>query len=341
MIYGKAMEQVCTLLQSKEVQKQEEVKYVQLMNLMRSAQVTGEELEIEKPELQLEALTHSGVNNLNGVVSQIVNLKLDQYKMKVKDLKENLALYHKQIVLISGITKIEDEEKMEQMTKVDMPRLEHIGVDKVYYATKQVEVKENEIVRCLLQMDMIQESISILEQRFDQMVDDNVIFVNDIEAKQKIEEVKKKAMEQEEQSPSQAHLCPTEAKFDARSGQAKLITWMNSELNSVNCIYVVDSLDRERIGKARAEFQAIINDPFMKNSAILVFANKQDMKGAMSPMEVCEGLGLFNLHNRRWHIQGSCATKGEGLYEGLDWLSVTLKEMQATGVSTSVGSSTI
>ncbi|KAK9095608.1 hypothetical protein Scep_027077 [Stephania cephalantha] len=98
-------------------------------------------------------------------------------------------------------------------------------------------------------------------------------------------------------------------------------------------IYVVDSLDRERIGKARAEFQAIIKDPFMLNCAILVFANKQDMKGAMTPMEVCEGLGLYNLKNKRWHIQGACALRGDGLYEGLDWLSGTLKEMKAAGYS--------
>ncbi|KAG5536821.1 hypothetical protein RHGRI_024301 [Rhododendron griersonianum] len=42
-------------------------------------------------------------------------------------------------------------------------------------------------------------------------------------------------------------------------------------------IYVVDSLDRERIGKAKQEFQAIIRDSFMLNSIILMFANKQDM----------------------------------------------------------------
>ncbi|KAL5980383.1 hypothetical protein ACLOJK_028291 [Asimina triloba] len=35
-------------------------------------------------------------------------------------------------------------------------------------------------------------------------------------------------------------------------------------------IYVVDSLDRERIGRAKAEFQAIIRDPFMLNSVILM-----------------------------------------------------------------------
>ncbi|KAH9607355.1 hypothetical protein KSS87_020126 [Heliosperma pusillum] len=103
-------------------------------------------------------------------------------------------------------------------------------------------------------------------------------------------------------------------------------------------IYVVDSLDRERVVKAKQEFQAIINDPFMLNSVILVFANKQDMKGAMTPLEVCEGLGLFDLKNRKWHIQGTCALRGDGLYEGLDWLASTLKEVRAAGYS-SVGTS--
>ena len=62
-------------------------------------------------------------------------------------------------------------------------------------------------------------------------------------------------------------------------------------------------------------------------------------KGAMTPMEVCEGLGLYDLRNRVWHIQGTCALKGDGLYEGLDWLASSLKELQASGRSTSVGSS--
>ncbi|KAF7085402.1 hypothetical protein CFC21_088839 [Triticum aestivum] len=87
-------------------------------------------------------------------------------------------------------------------------------------------------------------------------------------------------------------------------GQEKLRPlWRHYFNNTDGLIYVVDSLDRERIGKAKAEFQTIINDPFMLNSVILVFANKQDMKGAMTPMEVCEGLGLYDLKNRVWHIQ--------------------------------------
>ena len=36
-------------------------------------------------------------------------------------------------------------------------------------------------------------------------------------------------------------------------------------------------MDRDRIGAAREEFLAIVKDPLMLNSAILVLANKQDM----------------------------------------------------------------
>ncbi|TQD70963.1 hypothetical protein C1H46_043503 [Malus baccata] len=124
-------------------------------------------------------------------------------------------------------------------------------------------------------------------------------------------------------------------------GQEKLRPlWRHYFNNTDGLIYVVDSLDRERIGRAKEEFQvAIISDPFMLSSVILVFANKQDMKGAMSPMEVCEGLGLFDLKNRKWHIQGTCALRGDGLYEGLDWLASTLKEMRAAGYSSAGTSS--
>ncbi|XP_020395570.1 ADP-ribosylation factor 1, partial [Zea mays] len=61
-------------------------------------------------------------------------------------------------------------------------------------------------------------------------------------------------------------------------GQEKLRPlWRHYFNNTDGLIYVVDSLDRERIGKAKAKFHAIINDPLMLNSVILVFANKQDM----------------------------------------------------------------
>jgi ADP-ribosylation factor protein 1 len=32
-------------------------------------------------------------------------------------------------------------------------------------------------------------------------------------------------------------------------------------------------------------------------------------------------LGLHSVRGRPWYIQACCATTGDGLYEGLDWLS--------------------
>jgi ADP-ribosylation factor protein 1 len=123
-------------------------------------------------------------------------------------------------------------------------------------------------------------------------------------------------------------------------GQEKLRPlWRHYFNNTDGLIYVVDSLDKDRIDRAANEFHSIINDPFMRNSAILVFANKQDMKNCMSAAEVAEALGMHTLKGRRWHVQSAVATQGLGLYEGLDWLSSTLKSLHSRGVATSVGTS--
>jgi ADP-ribosylation factor protein 1 len=113
-------------------------------------------------------------------------------------------------------------------------------------------------------------------------------------------------------------------------GQEKLRPlWRHYFNNTDALIFVVDSQDRERIGKAAAEFQAILQDPLMIHSAILVFANKQDMKGCLTPAEVCNALGLPEMRTRKWHVQQAVAIRGEGLYEGLDWLASTLKSSNA------------
>jgi ADP-ribosylation factor-like protein 1 len=53
---------------------------------------------------------------------------------------------------------------------------------------------------------------------------------------------------------------------------------------------------------------------------LLVFCNKQDVEGALKPEEISEQLGLAGGEKgREWSVRGSCATKGEGLEEGLDW----------------------
>merc|ERR1719373_1019172 len=64
----------------------------------------------------------------------------------------------------------------------------------------------------------------------------------------------------------------------------------------------------------------MLNEDELSDAIVLVFANKQDLPHAMSANEVSSKLGLDRLRNRRWHIQACCATTGDGLYEGMEWL---------------------
>ncbi|CAM8980569.1 unnamed protein product [Rhodiola kirilowii] len=116
--------------------------------------------------------------------------------------------------------------------------------------------------------------------------------------------------------------------WDAGGRERISSLWRHYFDNLDALIFAVDSTDRERIGTAKAEFQINVNFPLLVNCAILVLANKQDQKGAMTPREVSEELGLLELKDRKWHIQGTCAIKGDGLCEGLDWLACITKEMK-------------
>ena len=69
----------------------------------------------------------------------------------------------------------------------------------------------------------------------------------------------------------------------------------------------------------------MLSDDELRESSLLVFANKQDLPNAMNCAEITDKLGLASLSQRsNYHIQSTCATTGDGLYEGLDWLSANL-----------------
>uniref|UniRef100_A0A183BPE4 ADP-ribosylation factor 1 n=1 Tax=Globodera pallida TaxID=36090 RepID=A0A183BPE4_GLOPA len=101
--------------------------------------------------------------------------------------------------------------------------------------------------------------------------------------------------------------------------------WRYYYQNTQGLIFVVDSNDRERVGEAREELMRMLAEDELRDAVLLVFANKQDLPNAMNAAELTDRLGLHNLRNRNWYIQATCATSGDGLYEGLDWLSNQLK----------------
>ncbi|KAH7967414.1 hypothetical protein HPB49_024629 [Dermacentor silvarum] len=97
---------------------------------------------------------------------------------------------------------------------------------------------------------------------------------------------------------------------------------------TIGLIFVVDSNDRERIGEAREELMRMLAEDELRDAVLLIFANKQDLPNAMNAAEITDKLGLHSLRNRNWYIQATCATSGDGLYEGLDWLSNQLKNQK-------------
>ncbi|KAJ4980079.1 hypothetical protein NE237_010859 [Protea cynaroides] len=97
--------------------------------------------------------------------------------------------------------------------------------------------------------------------------------------------------------------------------------WRHYFQNTQGLIFVVDSNDRDRAVEARDELHRMLNEDELREAVLLVFANKQDLPNAMNAAEITDKLGLHSLRQRHWYIQSTCATSGEGLYEGLDWLS--------------------
>ena len=102
--------------------------------------------------------------------------------------------------------------------------------------------------------------------------------------------------------------------------------WNYYYQNTDALIFVVDSADRDRLDVAREELQRLLESEELRAAKLLVYCNKQDLPHALSPGEVAKGLQLDRAQysHREWHVQGCCATTGDGLFEGLDWVTRAL-----------------
>uniref|UniRef100_A0A8C1ZC32 ADP-ribosylation factor-like protein 6 n=1 Tax=Cyprinus carpio TaxID=7962 RepID=A0A8C1ZC32_CYPCA len=95
-------------------------------------------------------------------------------------------------------------------------------------------------------------------------------------------------------------------------------------------IFVIDSGDKLRMVVAKEELDTLLNHPDIKHRRIpiLFFANKMDLRDALSAVKVSQLLCLENIKDKPWHICASDAVKGEGLQEGVDWLQDQIRAMK-------------
>ncbi|KAK2905775.1 hypothetical protein Q8A73_009718 [Channa argus] len=93
-------------------------------------------------------------------------------------------------------------------------------------------------------------------------------------------------------------------------------SWNTYYTNTEFVIVVVDSTDRERISVTKEELYRMLAHEDLRKAGLLVFANKQDVKGCMSVAEISQSLQLTSVKDHQWHIQACCALTGEGVHDG-------------------------
>mmetsp|Transcript_44033 Transcript_44033/g.140213 ORF Transcript_44033/g.140213 Transcript_44033/m.140213 type:complete len:185 (+) Transcript_44033:151-705(+) len=96
--------------------------------------------------------------------------------------------------------------------------------------------------------------------------------------------------------------------------------WRNYYEQTDGLVWVVDSADVRRLEDCRDELHGLLKEEKLAGSSLLIFANKQDLEGALSKEEIEKVLNLGAMGNRHWRIVGCSAVTGEGLLDGFNWV---------------------
>ena len=90
--------------------------------------------------------------------------------------------------------------------------------------------------------------------------------------------------------------------------------------NTDAIIYVIDTHDTN-YEESKNQFYKLLENEALKNTIILIYANKQDLSGAKRVNDIIQLYELEGIKDHIWHIQPCSAQTGEGLVTGMKWLS--------------------
>ncbi|KAL5527055.1 ARL2 [Sanghuangporus baumii] len=96
--------------------------------------------------------------------------------------------------------------------------------------------------------------------------------------------------------------------------------WRNYFEQTDAVVWVVDSSDRMRMSDCKEELYKLLTEDRLAGASLLIFANKQDISGAMTSTEIRDALGLPSIRSHSWRIWSCSAMTGDNLVEGLDWV---------------------
>jgi len=116
------------------------------------------------------------------------------------------------------------------------------------------------------------------------------------------------------------------------------VLWRHFYKSADVVIFVIDSSDWDRIEDTKQQLDMLVMEEELRDKPLLVFANKQDLPGAMKPEKLAEQLGL---HGKAFRDrQGSCATSGDGIFEGLAWMQHQLDKPKTTPMAAASAAAT-
>jgi len=134
-----------------------------------------------------------------------------------------------------------------------------------------------------------------------------------------------------------SHITPTQG-FNIKSVQSKGFKlnvwdiggqrrirpyWKNYFENTDLLIYVIDSADRNRFEETGEELTELLEEEKLAGVPVLIFANKQDLLSAAKAADIAKGLNLHSIRDREWQIQACSAVSGEGVKDGVEWMTKT------------------
>ncbi|CAF0758183.1 unnamed protein product [Brachionus calyciflorus] len=98
-------------------------------------------------------------------------------------------------------------------------------------------------------------------------------------------------------------------------------------------IYVIDSNDHERMAESGNELLRMLNENDLKDCMILVIANKQDLKNALSVEEVKKRIEFDKITQTSKNIFGISAITGDGLNVAFDWIINNYNNKDANSIT--------
>ncbi|KAI9025007.1 ADP-ribosylation factor-like 2-like protein [Phycomyces nitens] len=96
--------------------------------------------------------------------------------------------------------------------------------------------------------------------------------------------------------------------------------WRNYFEQTDALVWVVDSADRLRMQDCKQELSSLLQEERLAGATLLVFANKQDLSGALSEQDIRMALGLDDIKSHHWAIMACSAVTGNNLLKGMDWI---------------------